>query len=272
MDLTSYLMGKNSSGGGGSSYDWSKIGYNYEPKLINSSYQEAKEIYDNWDNTVTNATNMFSSYNNIGKYSFPIFPNVDTSNITNMYQMFQYCYNLMEIDENFDFSNCTDCSKMFYYCYNLKHVKNIIPKVYCKMEKMFYNCYNLKNIDTIRITATISGSNPYETFAYINNLHIKKLILNVRSYGDYRFFTNCYDLDIEEIVNESENTSFTRVLLEYCTMTDRTIKAIFNYMKTLTDQGTKTLKALGFSSANCDQAILLPEWQEMVTLGWTTGY
>jgi hypothetical protein len=272
MDLFSYLLGKK-AGGGSSSYDWSAIGYNYEPKLVNNSYQEAKEIYDSWDNTATSCSGKYNSNSSYGKYSFEIFPNVDTSNVTNMYRMFYYCYNLCEINDNFDFSNSTNCESMFAYCYNLQLLKNVIPANECNMKQMFYYCTNLKNIDTVRITARATGTS-YETFGYINNLHIKKVILNAKTTGDYRFFTNCYDLDIEEITNESQITQFNKKILEYCTMTDRTIKAIFNYMKTLTQQEStyKTLKSLGFSSANCEQAILLPEWQEMVTLGWATGY
>ena len=63
MDLTSYLLGKKSSGGGG--LDWTAIGYTQSPKSISDGYTYAKQIYDNWD--VDYGIPTYSAMRNIGE-------------------------------------------------------------------------------------------------------------------------------------------------------------------------------------------------------------
>lgn len=91
MDITSYLLGKKSSGGGGSGgLDWSAIGYDSTPQAIVDDYNYSKQIYDNWDSTQTS-----HSFSNDKKLKY--MPLVDTSNLTTMRYMFQSCQNLLTI-------------------------------------------------------------------------------------------------------------------------------------------------------------------------------
>ena len=95
MDLFSYLLGKNSSGGGGGGsggLDWSAIGYSGAPQAIVDGYNYAKQIYDNWDNTIKDMGEIFRYDKNL-----IYFPLVDTSNVTNMRYMFLDCNNLTAI-------------------------------------------------------------------------------------------------------------------------------------------------------------------------------
>lgn len=90
MDLFSYLLGKSNGGGGGSSLDWSAIGYSEEPETgVKDDYIYAKSIYDSWDNTQTSLAQKF--YNN---KKLVIMPLVDTSKAESKAQMFMNCERL----------------------------------------------------------------------------------------------------------------------------------------------------------------------------------
>ena len=92
---------------GGSSRDWSAIGYNGEPKSLQEMFDYSKEIYDNWDNTIIDLKSKFSRDKKL-----VWFPLVDTSNVTNMSYMFNNCASLKEIPQ-FDTSKVTNMGFMF---------------------------------------------------------------------------------------------------------------------------------------------------------------
>ena len=98
---------------GGSSRDWSAIGYNGEPKSFQEMFDYSKEIYDNWDNTIIDLRYKFN-----GDKNLIWFPLVDTSNVTNMSYMFYSCTSLKEIPQ-FDTSNATSMTGMFSSCNKL---------------------------------------------------------------------------------------------------------------------------------------------------------
>lgn len=55
-----------------------------------------------------------------------IFKDVDTSNVTNMSNMFEGCWNLTSLDvSNFDTSNVTDMNSMFSGCSSLKTIRMV---------------------------------------------------------------------------------------------------------------------------------------------------
>ena len=64
----------------------------------------------------------------------------DTSNITNMSDMFGECYKLEELDlSTFNTLHVTDMSNMFRRCYNLKTLKYEFDTTNVKnMQRMFY--------------------------------------------------------------------------------------------------------------------------------------
>ena len=100
--------------GGGSSLDWSAIGYSEEPDTgIEEGYEYAIEVKNNW----TPATSLINKFNNNVNLKF--MPLVDTSITTNMQSIFRNCYILSAIPQ-LNTSNVTNTSQMFYNAYNLK--------------------------------------------------------------------------------------------------------------------------------------------------------
>lgn len=112
---------KTDVGDGGSSYkDFSVIGYDDELSLsINNEIDDdiayAQEIYDNWDNTITNIGSKFYKDKKL-----VYFPSVDTSNIKQLTSAFYQCINLKVVGK-LNLSNATSLSNLFYMCTNLKY-------------------------------------------------------------------------------------------------------------------------------------------------------
>ena len=94
MDVTSYLLGKKSSGGGGTGgHDWTAIGYSGEPSFISQGYTYGVTIKNNWNSP----TSMLSKYENDTNLIF--MPLVDTSRVSNFQSAFSGCTNLIYIPE-----------------------------------------------------------------------------------------------------------------------------------------------------------------------------
>lgn len=81
--------------------------------------------------------------------------NLDTSNITDMYQMFGYCGELTSLDlSNFNTSNVTDMGKMFNSCLELTSLdlSSFNTSLVTKMNYMFSSCSKLTFLDIRNFT------------------------------------------------------------------------------------------------------------------------
>ncbi len=83
-----------------------------------------------------------------------IFENFDTSNVTNMMNMFYGCGGVMYLELPFDVSNVTDMSYMFAYCESLRNVdlNSLNTEKVTSMDHMFLSCSRLENM-TISFSA-----------------------------------------------------------------------------------------------------------------------
>ena len=76
--------------------------------------------------------------------------NADTSNVTNMAEMFAGCSSLVSLDiSNFDTSNVTNMAEMFAGCSSLVSldVSNFDTSSVTNMTQMFSNCRSLASLD-----------------------------------------------------------------------------------------------------------------------------
>ncbi len=162
MDILSYKLGqKSSGGGGGSSRDWSEIGYEEEPPFIDRGVNYAKTIKNNWDATQTSLQRKFNNDNDI------IFmPMVNTSNVTNMKYTFQNCANLKCVP-SLDTQNVTSMIAMFNNCTSLEDAPIFNTSNVNDMGSMFEGCKDLKNVPIYDTSKTKYMSN---TFAYNSSL------------------------------------------------------------------------------------------------------
>lgn len=169
--------------------DWTQIGYTEVPQTIISGFNYAKNIYDNWDSTIQNMKDKY--YQDKSMLFFPV---VDTSNVTDFRNTFQYS-GLIQINQ-INTSNGTMFGNMFYSCesletapemdlskartggtpgyglqftfYNCKGLKNVpiySPASDCSMQSMFQSCPNLtdESLNNIMRTCINKNNNPSVT-------------------------------------------------------------------------------------------------------------
>lgn len=194
MDITSYLLGKQSSGGGGGS------DYNATIIPFNSNYHK-----------ITNFITEISD--------------IDTSTMTSFQDFFRDCITLKEIPKNLDTSNGTNFSSMFNCCAEIETIPQLNTNKATDFRSMFYGCNKLKNIpilDTSKVTMMV------DFIAYGTKVLTDESINNI----------------LQMCINA---TAYTQ---------------------------TKTLKYLGFTSANYPVSRIeaLPKYQDFIDAGWTIGY
>ena len=160
MDIFSYLLGKNSSSGGGASYfNWEDIGYSSPPQFIVDEiapqYNYAKEIKDNWDSTQTDLSLKFSKDTKL-----TIMPLVDTSNAVNMTSMFNQCSNLKSIPL-LNTANVTNMYSMFNQCTSLVSVPAFNMENVTETYTMFARCSNLVDVPVFNLKNVTNIYNMY---------------------------------------------------------------------------------------------------------------
>ena len=132
-------------GSGGSGIDFSQIGYDAEFSAelnakFNADIAYSKTLYDAWNPSNTDAYALYRDDKNI-VYA----PNIDTSNVTSMREMFQRCYRLQKVPV-FNTSNVTRMDYMFYYCSSLQTVPLFNTSNVTSMDYMFYYCTSLQTV------------------------------------------------------------------------------------------------------------------------------
>ena len=108
---------------------------------------------------VTNMGEMFYGCITLASIDMSHF---NTSKVTNMQNMFTACYGLTSLDlRSFDTRNVTDMSEMFYFCTNLQstNLSSFNTSNVTDMHWMFFNCYGLR---------TIYAGNDWNTAAVAN--------------------------------------------------------------------------------------------------------
>lgn len=182
MDILSYLLGKNSSGGGGGSdLDWSAIGFNGTPQAIVDGYNHAVEIMNNWDSTRTSFGTTFQEDRNL-----VIMPLIDISNVTTMANAFNGNSTLTAI-ALLNTENVTRMNECFGGCAGLTSVPKFNTKNVTTMQKMFLNCYNLASVPLFD-TSGLTGNSFYSMFGNCPNLtdtsldNILQMCINATGY------------------------------------------------------------------------------------------
>ena len=166
--------------GTGGGLDFQAIGWDGAPQALQDAYDYAKEIYDNWDASVTNrykafqydkklvffpavdTSNVTNMQDMVAESSITYFPsNFNTSNVTNMQYMFGKCGNLQSLDlSSFNTSNVTNMQYMFSGCTNLQSLdlSSFNTSNVTNMQYMFGGCIkltslDLSNFDTSKVTS-----------------------------------------------------------------------------------------------------------------------
>lgn len=164
---------------GSSDLDWQAIGYNTRPQYINDDYDHAKEIYDNWDSSITNLGSKFR-----GDKNLVIMPLVDTINATNMQYCFGDCSNLKSIPL-LDTSNVTNMSYMFTNCDFLQYVPLFDTQKVKQTNYMFSSCDLLSTVPLLDLSAVTNVQNMFSGSGNLTDTsldNILQMCINASSY------------------------------------------------------------------------------------------
>lgn len=156
MDILSYKLGKNASGGGGgtSDLDWSAIGFEGTPEGVKIGYNKAKQIKINWSPSTSLRRKFYMDY------TITFLPLVDTSNTTEFNEMFYMCYGLTDI-ALIDTSEGTTFYGMFQDCKGLKHIPELDMSSATNIMYMFYGCRSLESVPVFNWENINSNGNTF---------------------------------------------------------------------------------------------------------------
>ena len=155
--------------GGSSAIDFSPIGYSDEfseelNSNMNADVAYSKTLYDAWNPSRTSAQNLY-----LDDKKLVYAPNIDTSNVTSMANMFDSCtslkivpmYNTSNVNDMynmfngcssiksvpmFDTSNTTNFGSMFLGCSSITSVPMFDTSKATSMYQMFYGCSSIKSV------------------------------------------------------------------------------------------------------------------------------
>ena len=231
------------SGGGSGDLDWTALGYSKRPQFIDSFYDYAIQIKNNWDSSITSLNNKYMSDKNIW-----VFPLVDTSNVTDMSSAFAYS-NLHSIPL-IDTHNVTVFNMTFRGCFFEEIPLFDVSSAYY-FTSMFVNCINLVEI-------------PKFTFSLYNNLNLDNM------------FSGCTSLKNVPLLNVQRCNNFKNMFYNCPSLTDASLDNIIQMCAgTANYTGTKTLKQLGITDTTIypvSRIEALPHYQDFIDAGWTIGY
>ena len=164
--------------------------------FIYMSYIKGIPLYDT--SNVTDMSNMFHNCDNL-----TYIPQLITTNVTNMDSMFHSCYNLTTIPR-LDTSNVTNMNYMFYSCSSLTAIPQLDTSNVTDMTGMFNSCNKLIAIPQLN---TSNVTNMYQMFSECINLTYIPLldtssVTNMQSmFSGCRNLRNIPQLDTSNVTN-----------------------------------------------------------------------
>ena len=173
----------------------------------------------------------------------------NTTNVTAMDNLFDYCTNLKSVNiSHFDTSNVKRIGAMFRSCINIESIPFFDTQNVTNMSYAFYGCEKITSIPEFNTEKVQNFSNCMRMCTMLEDVPL----LNTSSVTNFQYmFSNCNNLTDTSIDN----------ILQMCINATR-----YN--------GTKTLVQLGFSSsmASASRIQALPHYQDFINANWTIGY
>lgn len=250
VDINEYLSDTITHG------DSSKGGWLYTIKKIRSPLTiegtNAENMFNGYPfNEIpqidtSNVTNMNNMFKNCTKLT-TLTPQLDTSNVTGMYQMFYGCSNLTTLDlSNFDFSNTTTLQEMFYWCSKLENLT--LPNLNTNKDNrnargMFSRCSKLTELDL----TTLNNSNETSyMFDNCTSLHTISSIDGSKVYICNNTFAGCTALinfggfiNLGQSFRTNASANYGDYKLDLSKSTKLTEQSMINVLTNLYDIATK---------------------------------
>ena len=146
----------------------------------------------------SNVTDMSNMFNNCSALTSIDVSGFDTSNVVNMSNMFSSCSSLTSLNvSNFDTSKVTDMSYMFNDCVGLTslNLSNFDTSNVVSMEGMFYNCSGLESLDITSFDTSnvVDMESMFSLCNSLASLDISNFDTSKVANMSY-MFGNCYNL------------------------------------------------------------------------------
>ena len=122
----------------------------YNSSYIFSNFKNLVQINFNNNFNTSNVTNMNQMFYGCSSLTSLDLSNFNASKVTTMRYMFNTCSSLTNLDlSNFNTSKVTDMARMFYYCLSLTSLdlSSFNTSKVTDMERMFNNCSSLTSLD-----------------------------------------------------------------------------------------------------------------------------
>lgn len=220
--------------------NWSEIGYEDTPASIIEAFNYAKEIQDDWDESLTSLSSKFRNDTNL-----IYMPLINTTNVMYMSNTFNSCYYLEKIPL-LDTSNVVEMSSMFFSCDKLASIPLLDISNGKYMGNMFNSCASLieiPNLDTSNSTTM------------------------------QMMFYKCQKLTTIPVLNTSKVTNMNNTFGNCSSLSNESLNNIMAMCINATSYtGTKTLKQIGLTSEQATTCQGLSNYQAFLNAGWTTGY
>ena len=173
----------------------------------------------------SNVTDMSEMFR--GCYSLMAIPLLDTSKVTNMNSMFYECSSLTTIPL-LDTSSVTDMNKMFIVCSLLTTIPLLDTSSVTNMNYMFRGCYSLM---AIPLLDTSNVTDMSEMFSGCYSLTAIPL-LDTSSVTDMdSMFSNCYSLMAIPLLDTSSVTKISYMFSSCYSLTTANLKGVANALQ-----------------------------------------
>ncbi len=181
--------------------DTAKLFY-YGGSNPNNTIRTIKFSHEIDTSNVTNMSNMFNYCQSLVSLDVSCF---DTSNVTNMSDMFNYCRSITSLDlSNLNTSNVTNMSGMFNYCISLASldISNFDTSNVTDMSYMFSCCTHLTSLDVNNFNTSKVNTmeNMFDSCSSLTSLDISNF--DTSNVTDMIFmFSSCESLTSLDISN-----------------------------------------------------------------------
>ena len=287
--------------GGGSSVDWTDVGYTGTPSVI-SNYEtlahdralSVKQQFEAWSPRHTGSNDRLQQFGYTltepNKNEVICFPDLTLGTkadkwsyaFTGYSKLIYIPKTLLVATEN----TSNSITQMFNGCYSLEEVdlSNFITSNVTNMSQMFGNCGALKTItgltgfNTSKVTkmnSMFSGCHSLKTID-LSSFDTKKVTNFSQMFSDCPELTHIDFGDNFSLVGiTGGNTNVSNMFTGVSKLDDTTLNKILTILPTATNfTGTKTIKQFGFTSTTVPAS----KWQSLsnystfTSAGWTIGY
>ena len=204
-------------------------------RLFYQSTLTSVEGLISFDDT-SNVTDMMDMFYECKKLTAA--PLLDTSNVTTMWDMFYYCMCFTTIPP-YDTSNVTNMGQMFYYCTALETVPLFDTNKVTNMSQMFSNCVKLTVIppfNTSSLTGSIYGIfDNCRAITIVPQLDFRNITAADRAFRNCQGLTTCLIRNIPVTLQVGSGTSYGHLL------TMESLLNLLNETRYYTDGKTRTL-------------------------------